>query len=153
MTETEETYHHWRVFAGTSAGVCVLFDREALIAALSTLPGIRTGSVDYQRLRDARRPSVHLLVDELPFIKRAGFIPEREFRLLYTSSDTQLRFLDIPIPLDCIVEVRLSPWLNSRLRKCLKDTIHNIQGCRSLVIHRSTLIGNSSWKKLADRAI
>jgi hypothetical protein len=152
LTQTEETYHHWRVFAGHTAGACVIFDRPQLLSALSVVPGIRTGGVDYKRLRDARRSTVHLSVEELPFIKRFGFMPEAEFRLLYTSADEQLKFLDVPIPLDCIVEVRLSPWLNSRLRQCLKDTIHSIDGCDRLVIHRSTLIGNASWKKLGDRA-
>lgn len=152
LTQTEETYHHWRVFAGSSAGACILFDRVRLLDALSHTPGILTDRVDYQRLRDVRRRSAHLAVDELPFIKRAGFMPEAEFRLLYTSLDKQLKYLDIPIPLECIVEVRLSPWLNARLRKCLKDTLQSLRGCEGLQIHRSTLIGNSSWKKFGDRA-
>ena len=72
--------------------------------------------------------------------------------LLYTSADQRLKFLDVPISLKSIVEIRLSPWLNSRLRHSLKDTIHSIAGCKDLVVHRSTLIGNTTWKKFADRA-
>jgi len=31
FTETSETYHHWRVFAGGSSGVCITFKREELL--------------------------------------------------------------------------------------------------------------------------
>lgn len=152
LTQTEETYHHWRVFAGGTGGVCIRFDRVALLSVFSEIPGILTGPVDYQRVRDARRRSAPLAVEELPFVKRAGFKPEAEFRVLYTSAREERKFLDVPIPLQSIVEVRLSPWLNSRLRHCLKDTIRRVAGCKDLVVQRSTLIGNTTWKKLGDRA-
>jgi len=152
LTQTDETYHHWRVFAGNASGVCVVFDGQALLKALSQFIGIFKGPVKYQRVRDMRRRGTQLSVDDLPFMKRAGFTPEAEFRVLYTSAVEQKRFLDIPIPLTSIVEIRLSPWLNSRLRKCVKDTIRTIPDCRHLDIHRSTLIGNSTWKKFGDRA-
>jgi|ERR1043165_3456175 hypothetical protein len=152
MTQTDETYHHWRVFSGHASGACVVFDKQAFLHSVSNVPGILTGPVDYQRVRDMRRRTTPLLVDELPFMKRAGFMPEAEFRVLYTSSGEQKRFLDILIPLNAILEIRLSPWLNSRLRKCVKDTIRSIPGCEHLKIKRSTLIGNSTWKKFGDRA-
>ena len=31
FAQTPETYHHWRVFSNGSAGVCVVFDRAALL--------------------------------------------------------------------------------------------------------------------------
>lgn len=152
LTQTDETYHHWRVFAGNASGACVVFEKQALLSTLSKVDGVLTGPVDYRRVRDMRGREVQLSVDDLPFMKRAGFTPEAEFRVLYTSAVAQKRFLDIPIPLTSIVEIRLSPWLNSRLRKCVKDTIRSIPGCERLEINRSTLIGNSTWKKFGDRA-
>lgn len=152
LTQNDETYHHWRVFAGNSSGVCVVFDKERFLSTFSEVEGLLTGSVNYQRVRDMRRRGAQLSVDELPFMKRAGFMPEAEFRVLYTSVVEQKDFLDIPIDLTSIVEVRLSPWLNSRLRKCVTDTIRSVPGCEGLKIHRSTLIGNSTWKKFGDRA-
>lgn len=151
LTQTEETYHHWRVFAGGTGGICLRFDRKALLDAFAQIPGIITGPVNYQRVRDAKRTS-QLSVNELPFIKRAGFAPESEFRIIYPSVSEERKFLDVPIPLEAIEGIRLSPWLNSRLRHCLKETIHSIKGCADLAVHRSTLVGNATWKKLADRA-
>ncbi len=152
LTQSEETYHHWRVFSSGPGGVCLRFDRAALLDAFSGISGALTGSVRYERVRDAKRQSVQLSVEDLPFIKRAGFAPEAEFRLIYTSSSERLRYFDFPIPLECIMEIRLSPWLNKRLRRCMKDTIRRIEGCKDLVIHRSTLVGNTTWKGFADRA-
>jgi len=152
LTQTDETYHHWRVFAGSASGACIVFDKVALLNALSAINGVITGSVNYQRVRDMRSRDSQLTVDELPFIKRAGFMPEAEFRLLYTSAVEPKKFLDISVPLSCILEVRLSPWLNTRLRKCLKDTIRSIPDCGDLEINRSTLVGNLTWKKYGDRA-
>jgi len=152
LTETDETYHHWRVFAGNASGACVVFDKPALISALSKVDGVVTGHVNYQRVRDMRQREMPLSADELRFLKRAGFMPEAEFRILYTSVSEHRQFLDIPIPVTSIVEIRLSPWLNTRLRRCLKDTIRSIPACGNLEIHRSTLIGNFTWKRFGDRA-
>lgn len=152
FTQTEETYHHWRVFADSASGVCIMFDRSTLLHTFSGLRGILKGPVDYQRVRDAKRRSVPLSVDELPFIKRAGYMPEAEYRVVYTSRDPTVKFRDVSIPLNSIFEIRLSPWLNSRLRRCVRETIQGISGCKDLSVHRSTLIGNRTWKELGDSA-
>jgi hypothetical protein len=34
FTQTDEMYHHWRVFANGSAGVCIRFDRSAAAASM-----------------------------------------------------------------------------------------------------------------------
>src|SRR5689334_16765793 len=34
FTRTDETYHHWRVFAHGASGMCVRFNRERLVEAV-----------------------------------------------------------------------------------------------------------------------
>ena len=133
--------------------VCIRFDREALLTSFPASENTLVGPVDYQRVRDARRRLTTLTVDELPFLKRSGFSPECEFRVLHTSSTQTLRSLDMPIQLNAIVEITLSPWLNSKLRHCVRDTIHSFPGCEAITVHRSTLVGNSAWKRFADNAV
>jgi hypothetical protein len=140
------------VFSSGSAGVCIRFDRSALLNAFALTPNTFHGPVDYQRVRDAKRRTAALRVDELPFLKRAGFSPECEYRVLYTSATRRQRSLDVPIQLSSVVEITLSPWLNSKLRHCVRDTIHSISGCAAIEVHRSTLVGNSTWKRFADHA-
>lgn len=150
LTQTEETYHHWRVFAGGPAGICVRFDRKRFLDTFKGMDGIIKNPVRYKRVRDTKQFPVS--VDDLPFIKRAGFAPESEFRIVYTSATIKESFKDIPISLDSILEIRLSPWLNKRLRHCLRDTINKIDCCKDLKVSKSTLTGNSTWKELADKA-
>lgn len=35
FTRSTETYHHWRVFAGGSSGVCISFHRGELLGAVT----------------------------------------------------------------------------------------------------------------------
>jgi len=152
LTGAEETYHHWRIFSHGSAGVCLNFDRPALIEALTAVRGMALRDVTYRKVREARNRATPPGIAELPFLKRAGFVAEAEYRAVYESKTKTLSYLDVPIRLDSIVKVSLSPWLNKRLSKSVKNAIYAIPGCESLEVQRSTLVGNSEWKKLADEA-
>jgi hypothetical protein len=150
FTETPETYHHWRVFADGSSGACVRFDRTAFMKAVKKMPGITAKSVQYLTLQGIRGKK--LKNSDLPFLKRAAYEDEREFRLIYESTNTKRSTLDIPIPLGCIDRVTLSPWVHSTLSKHLKETIREIPGCSKLELVRSTLISNERWKNLGEGA-
>lgn len=89
FTETAETYHHWRVFAGDSSGVCVFFNKERLLQAFSKSLGYKAGPVEYKTLPDMRAETP--FVAELPFIKRAGYQDECEFRVIYQSKTRMLK--------------------------------------------------------------
>ncbi len=149
FTQATETYHHWRVFASGSAGVCITFKREQLIRSLKPIEGIRTGSVRYLRMGEIsrRQPST----EELPFLKRYPFEPENEFRVILDSRQRREAF-DVLIPLSCIDRITLSPWLSATLASHVKSVLWNIRGCRELKIVRSTLISNEDWKNFGDLA-
>lgn len=153
MTEAEETYHHWRIFSHGSSGVCIHFDRSLLLRSFIGKTGFSIRSVEYRRVRDVSRRNMVPAISELPFLKRAGFSDEAEVRIVFESSTRELPFLDVPIELASIKKITLSPWLNQRLSNTVKDTIGSIDGCSHLDVRRSTLVGNSIWKRLADSAI
>jgi hypothetical protein len=88
-----------------------------------------------------------LKVKDLPFLKRAAFQDESEFRLIYQSGDENQDAYPIPIPLSCITRITLSPWLPEPLSDNLKAMLHSINGCGKLSIARSTLIENEEWHK------
>jgi hypothetical protein len=149
FTPAPETYHHWRVFAGGSSGACIRFDRAKLLKATKRL-GITARDVKYLRLADIR--DIKLKTDDLPFLKRAAYEDEREFRIIYESS-TKKNSLDIAIPLACVERVTLSPWIPSALSDHVKSTIKEIDGCKSMKVVRSTLISNEIWKTLGENAM
>ncbi len=149
FTRTSETYHHWRVFANGSSGVCISFKRDQLLNAVGKQNGIRSGAVKYLTLAEMRR--TRLAIRDLPFWKRYPFEHEREFRIIYESRE-KVKTIDIPIPLSSIDRITLSPWLNQRLWKHVKRSLWSIPGCRNLEIVRSTLISNEDWKNFGESA-
>ena len=153
LTEAEETYHHWRVFSHGTAGVCIDFHRADLISTLESEPGITVHPVQYRKVRVDGRQVSPPSVQELPFLKRQGFIAEQEIRAVYESSTKITKFLDIKFDPALIRRITLSPWLNQRLKRPIMEAIHAIPGCAGLDVRRSTLVGNAEWKKLGDEAV
>ncbi len=151
FTQAGESYHHWRVFANGAGGVCVQFDRVALLDAVKVHDGIRARGVKYLTLSAIRKtpPSAR----NLPFAKRYAYAHEREFRIIYESPVDHAETLDIPVPLKAILRITLSPWIQPTLSAELKRMLKAIPGCPHLEIARSTLIGNDEWKRLGENAV
>jgi len=150
FTACSETYHHWRVFAHGTSGVCIRLNRPAVLKALRTHGSIRTGKVKYLTLKQIR--DRHLTVRELPFLKRAAFEPEEEYRVIFESATTANPTRNVSLPLSAIHRITLSPWLHPALSPDVKKIIKSIPGCSGLEVVRSTLIGNTEWKNLGDSA-
>jgi hypothetical protein len=150
FSQASETYHHWRVFSNGPAGVCIVFDRVELIEDFQKSAQVKFGPVNYLTLTEAkkRRPDV----EELPFVKRYGFKPESEFRVLYTSTVEELSALNVPVRLSSIRSISLSPWMHSSLSKSTASAIRAIRDCEKLKVSRSTLISNEQWKTYAHSA-
>jgi hypothetical protein len=143
-----ERFHFWKVFGAGSSGVRIRFRREDLLRAVKR-PGLLTGKVDYLHFNEITKP---LAVDRLPFIKRHGFQDEREFRMVYESERHVRSKVDIPIPLPCIDNIKLTPWLHHDLVSDVRKIIHSIDGCARLEVVRSKLIDNERWKRFAESA-
>ena len=148
FTQADEKYHHWRVFAPGSGGVCVRFTRADVLKALKTQSGLRMGSVRYLKLAAFRRETRK--IQHLPFLKRYAFEDEDEFRVIYESKMTRASRLDIDIPLSSIERIALSPWIHPALYRHVKQMLGSIRGCSGLNIVRSTLINNEEWKALGE---
>jgi hypothetical protein len=151
FTQASETYHHWRVFASGSSGVCVSFHRADLLTAVKGTPGLQPKAVKYLTLSQIRDKD--LAVKDLPFLKRYAFGNEDEFRMIFESESEALTSLDVDIPLECIDRVTLSPWLHPNLSDHVKALLRSIDGCPAMSFVRSTLIGNEEWKELGQTAI
>jgi hypothetical protein len=150
FSQTAETYHHWRVFSNGPAGVCIVFDREVLLDSIQKVAGVTTGSIRYLTLNEAK--ASNMKIDRLPFVKRYGFKPENEFRIVYVSSSDELLSFGVPIPTTCIRSVSLSPWMHSSLSTSTAAAIRAIDGYEKLRVSRSTLISNEQWKSLGKSA-
>ncbi len=151
FTQANETYHHWRIFANGPSGVCISFRRQDLLHTVRRIPGLKARAVKYLRLEEIREKE--LSVRDLPFLKRYAFGNENEFRLIYESRTEELASLDIPMPLECIDRVTLSPWMHETLSGNVKDLLRSIADCCDIRFARSTLISNEEWMQLGQSAV
>jgi hypothetical protein len=149
FTPAAETYHHWRVFADGPSGACIRFHRTELINAVKAQTGVSSKAVEYLRLSDVE--GARAKIGKLPFLKRAPFQHENEFRIIYESR-TKKQTEDIPIPLSCIDRITLSPWIPTALFEDMRRTIKDIKGCGSVKVLRSSLISNERWKAFGETA-
>jgi hypothetical protein len=148
FSKKRETFHHWKIFSNGSSGVCVEFEKEQLLKPLSGQPGFVLKDVEYLYIKDvrARRPKV----EDWPFIKRKPFEDECEFRIVYENDTSEEPFKAVPISLNCILNVTLSPWVPISVAETVKTVIANIEGCEKLRVQRSSLLETSNWKSAIE---
>lgn len=144
LSRADETYHHWKVFAGNDSGVCVRLRQGLLIDALKDIHGITIGDMEYRKINDVKNNKI--ILDEYPFLKRQVYSDEREVRIFYEHRTESLASLDIPIPIDCFSRITLSPWLPKPLVKATKELLKSVNGFDDFEIYQSSLINSESWK-------
>lgn len=143
FSEAGETYHHWRVFTQGSDGICIHFRRDSLIEAIDTAKTILHGRVRYIQMSKAKAPKL----DRLPFLKRFPYRDELEYRLVHVDMEHESPVKFVPIPLDSIEKITLSPWLPINLVDAVAETIRLVANC-SIRISTTTLLENRRWKNL-----
>ncbi len=150
FTQAEETYHHWQVFAGDNEGVCVEFDKEALLGSLVDQRRYMWDDMKYRTLGQLRvRKRINAY--ELPFLKRKGFADEKEFRLLYHATGAQKPVHLVPIKREWIKRIIINPWLNDALYKSMRTALKSIPGCGNISVIHTSLINNTEWKDACEK--
>ncbi len=151
FTQAPETFHHWKVFAGDNEGVCVEFDREALLKPLLETSGYHWSDVHYRTLKQLElRKKINAF--ELPFLKRKGFGDEKEFRLIqWSRTKPQQGVHHVAIKRSWIKNIVFNPWISEPLFQSMKSALTSIPGCRDMPIRRTTLIDNAVWKQAVDK--
>lgn len=150
MTEADETYHHWHIFAGHSHGACVVFRKDMFIQHLSALDEIVHGPVVYRNLSSINREKA-VPTEDLPFLKRKMFEDEREYRIvglgdeIFGSVSRRL-----PITLNLIERVVFSPYAPRPLLDTLKERLVADKEVESITFRHSTLTNNREWRKAID---
>lgn len=146
FTEAGETYHHWKVFAGGSDGVCIRFDRQRLEEAFRHAD-VDLRLIDYRLIKQNRlnRPPL----DDLPFCKRSAFKAEAEVRAVLGSRTETFAVRDVAFPRGAVEKVVVNPWLHSSLFSAVQETINAIPGYADLEVMQSRLLDSPAWANLA----
>lgn len=104
--------------------------------------------MDYKTIKDLNPDEIR--VQDLPFVKRLGFIDEQEYRVVFTSQKTDLSFKYIPVPLSAIKRIVLNPWLHDELAESVTEMFLKLAEVEGLVVTQSALIDSPSWRRFAD---
>jgi len=146
FTQRAETFHHWKVFAGDSSGVCIRFKKEKLLACFRKKQGIKSGSVSYRLMRDLQTTPPNL--NDLPFIKRKQYEDEAEFRIIYENKNKFYRSKTFAMDIECIDRVTLSPWIPPEVAKTVKTVISGIPDCDTIKLIRTGVVESRAWQKI-----
>lgn len=148
----EETFHHWNVFAGDSSGVCIVFDKQALIESVNGKNKIRHRSVTYISSDD--QLTQHS-IEEIPFLKRSGYEDEREYRFIFEDTLELNALVGFEFDLSCIEGIIFSPRTPPLLVASIKEAITKMDTMKDLMIPmgKSSLTDDFAWKSKIDSII
>ena len=146
FAESSETYHHWKIYAEGVSGVCIEFDKTRLLQALQAQKkDLRHGSVKYVKVDELS--SYQARVSDWPFIKRLPYEGEKEFRILYEErTDPTRTSFALPVPIEAIHRVYLSPWIYRDVSNAVRKTIQSLPKCADLEVYKTSLVDNKRWK-------
>lgn len=162
FTSSEETYHHWRIYASGYDGVCFVLKHEEFVDRASrSLPGLQAQFVQYEYVTNLQGRTI--APSSLPFLKRKAFSGEDEFRFVFCDcsttdatnvkgnggADTPLIAFDVAT-IDRIV---LSPWLHSSLVSTMRETLRDLAGVTKLRVDKSKLVDYKRWRNFAVEPI
>ena len=150
FTKSSETYHHWRTYSYGPDGVCFEFDDEALLDGIDRQnEGIIVGDAIYLEIGQLEKslPSR----DQLPFVKRYPYLGENEVRMIHVNKKKAVTAKHLPITLEAIRRVKLSPWMHKDLAKTVASALRTVAGAPQLEIYQSKLIDYPRWKNAITR--
>ncbi|KQM98358.1 hypothetical protein [Sphingomonas sp. Leaf25] len=147
-TESGETYHHWKVFTQSADGCCIDFEKKPLLHSIKTDDDYFYASMDYVRLDEMK--DAKYTISDLPFLKRAGFKPELEYRIIYTGECGEGAHF-MPIELRWIKRIVLNPWLPPSVAKSIAETLVEASGDPEFKVASSKLTNSQLWIKWGKR--
>jgi hypothetical protein len=152
----EETYHHWKIYAGSTSGVCIIFNCHNLNEEVNHVKGF-TGlkKVECKTISELKAKLPRLHVDDLPFLKRYAFLDESEYRIVYGDKDKEeknkIKYLTITP--DDIERIEINPWVNNLVFESIESIIRNIDGFENKEVKHSNVVENEEWKNMVDEII
>lgn len=148
FADAPELFSHWKGYAGNSSGVCIEFDEGRLLEYFPERDGMKRGYVKYETLEELKAKR-HTL-DELPFIKRYGFIDDREYRIVYCHARHTAQRKYIRVSLDCISRIIFGPWMPKEIALSVEKVIRKIDGCEYIPVRKSHLTQSRRWTRIGE---
>lgn len=141
FTHGGETIHHWNAFAAGTAGCYIEFSPERLFLMLKKHSEVQHGRVQYISVRDI----ASVAPQNLPFIKRQPFAPEKEYRIIATTPHEQGPVFELDLDINVIRRITINNKMPAEVFRSLKKSLKCIAPDYKGGIYQSTLFSNPVW--------
>ncbi|OWY04617.1 hypothetical protein B6V75_00215 [Thioclava sp. F1Mire-8] len=131
LTGAPDRFHFWHIFGEREQGVCLWFERKALVNDIKGDTTLSSGEVLYRLPEDVR----FLEDDQIPFAKREQYQDECEFRVLRTKKPKHMAFDKFSFSALSLQRIYLNPWLSRsevtrqkrKISDLLKDDLAHVK--------------------------
>lgn len=136
-----ETIHHWKTFASGSAGCCIEFDANKLIAIFEK-NNLKHGIIHYKKIKELKPMQFDL--DDMPFFKRSPYACEQEYRVIWEGND-DISCFEIDVPLETISRITISQHMPRPVFETIKALLKTSFKDPDKKINMSTVYENKRW--------
>jgi hypothetical protein len=149
--ENLDKYHFWKIFAGSTSGVCIEFHTSELVKAAGA-QDIRHGIVEYFAMKDIGTVRERATTDEnsLPFMKRAAYDHEWEYRFIKDCKNDSPQPVYMELSLSAVKKIIINPWLEMPVFDEVKNYI--LDSLPDIRIDISQVCEHHDWRKIAELA-
>jgi hypothetical protein len=141
-----DSFYHWKVYANQGDGIRVDLKKKELLSYLSKYKEIKCQAVEYPNAKELERKVKNC--ENWPFLKRASYKDDREFRILWVEESKLFKARRLPVEEDffenCIERITLCPKFPEKFEKMeyiLKDKYKIRSVCNSQIFR------NIGWEK------
>jgi len=142
-----DSVYHWKAYANKEDGIRVDFKKKELLSYLSEYEEIRCQAVEYPNTEDLKKKAKNC--ENWPFLKRASYMDDREFRILWIEGSKLFKARRLPVEKDffknCIDRITLCSNFSEKFEKMeyiLKDKYKIKSVCNSQIFR------NTDWENI-----
>ncbi len=147
LSQTNPTYHHWRLFTHGASGAALYFKPTEFHSWLLKHPSLQGREVQYFLETQVSNDSVTL--NDLPYTKRRAYEAEAEFRVILSSVRRNKKIATMDFDLSMVKQVVLNPWMPKETCNAVRHVIRRIEGCSEIPVRRATMVESDKWKTFA----
>jgi len=151
MNESADRYHFWKIYGQERQGVCLWFDKTIFIENECNnlnYPKTICETVQYKNKEDLQGAPPPL--SSLPFLKRAQYRDEKEFRIVRTYDESIKENDDFfefnPASLK---QIFINDWLNGKELAAIKSIVKSFPEHKNIVVKQNKTLGFQEWLNAA----
>lgn len=113
LTQARDRFHFWHIFGERMSGVCLWFDKKALVRDIDRDASLIGRFVLYPKSEDLKKTKFK----DVPFTKRQQYSDEREFRVLRIQNSGSVEFDKFRFSASSLKRIYYNPWMSKEAKE------------------------------------